>query len=423
MNSIDVLMTLFCLAGLLVLARLLASAFRRIRCPDLLGAVLAGVLLRPMVMGLLGGGEVDLSANAVLDGVYWIGLTALMFTAGAILRPDAGIRVSGPVFLLMAGALVALLVAFASSRLFTDLIRDARLASDAASLDAYRLVIALAAVVTSVPFLSKIFLNVGLMGTPFARNILIAACLLDIMLWSLVPVASALRTAAGQDAVTIALPLASTLGFVLAVLALGRRACLLGARKLEARRFPGRGAAGVVGLCLCVQVLAGWLGVNPMVSAALAGYCAGQARDAFGGGVERVERWSEALAIPLYFAVIGLSLDIVRDTQPELVLGFLLWSSLIKAACVFGTMWIATANSMAALHYAVAMNTRGGPGIALASLALGLGLIGEPTFLALIVASLATAAFTEPWLKAFRPALVADTLSFGRRGAERAQEE
>jgi Kef-type K+ transport system membrane component KefB len=59
------------------------------------------------------------------------------------------------------------------------------------------------------------------------------------------------------------------------------------------------------------------------------------------------------------------------------------------------------------LHYAVAMNTRGGPGIALAGLALSLGLIGQPTFLALIFASFITAGVTEAWLmKFYRRSLV-----------------
>jgi hypothetical protein len=41
-----------------------------------------------------------------------------------------------------------------------------------------------------------------------------------------------------------------------------------------------------------------------------------------------------------------------------------------------------------------------------------------------VVASLATAAFTEPWLRAFRPELVGDALSFaGREAGRRAQEE
>jgi Kef-type K+ transport system membrane component KefB len=101
----------------------------------------------------------------------------------------------------------------------------------------------------------------------------------------------------------------------------------------------------------------------------------------------------------LYFAIVGLSVNIIRDFNLGLILGFLVWSSVIKMACVFFAAKLYF--GVQSLHYAVTMNTRGGPGIALAGLALGLGLIGQPTFLALVFASLITAGITEAWLTIF----------------------
>jgi hypothetical protein len=45
------------------------------------------------------------------------------------------------------------------------------------------------------------------------------------------------------------------------------------------------------------------------------------------------------------------------------------------------------------------MNTRGGPGIVLASVALAFNIISEPFFVALVLASIVTSLFSGIWLR------------------------
>jgi Kef-type K+ transport system membrane component KefB len=138
-----------------------------------------------------------------------------------------------------------------------------------------------------------------------------------------------------------------------------------------------------------------------MIAALLAGYCVGHTRSSLSEGFSIIEKFGTNNLVPLYFAIVGMSVHIVRDFNLGLILSFIVWSSGLKIACVFLAAKLYFGESPQSVHYAVAMNTRGGPGIALAGLALSLGLIGQPTFLALIFASFITAGVTEAWLVVF----------------------
>ena len=50
-------------------------------------------------------------------------------------------------------------------------------------------------------------------------------------------------------------------------------------------------------------------------------------------------------------------------------------------------------------NYAVAMNTRGGPGIVLASVAFDFGIVDQRVFVALVLAAIITSLLTGVWFR------------------------
>jgi Kef-type K+ transport system membrane component KefB len=62
-------------------------------------------------------------------------------------------------------------------------------------------------------------------------------------------------------------------------------------------------------------------------------------------------------------------------------------------------MRVIGATPLVGLNYAIAMNTRGGPGIVLASVAFDFGIVDERVFLALVITAIATSLATGVWFR------------------------
>src|SRR5690606_16813122 len=113
----------------------------------------------------------------------------------------------------------------------------------------------------------------------------------------------------------------------------------------------------------------------------------------------------QTCALPIYLA---------HQLDVQLTLLFIVASSAIKvtsctvAARASGVEWIRS------FDYGIAMNTRGGPGIVLASVAHAAGIVDDRMFTALVLASIITSLATGCWL---RLRLVRDPSAFGLASA------
>ena len=414
MSAHDALPLLFKLGVLFLLATGFGLAFVRVRLPELLGAIAAGLILGPTGINLFAWNIGGVSPQAVasemtsMGFLNWVSLVMLMFSAGLSLDVSRGIKPDRIVLTLVGASFLAVAVGLLCTPAVTALVTDSRVATDPQSIAAYRIILGIAVAVTSVPFLSKIFFNTDLIGTGFARNVLVAAGALDILLWCLVSVAEAVKSATTLDVLPLAVPIVVSLGFVAVVVLVGPRVCGLYAARYSEEAAPvTRDLAAILCLCFAIVGVGSLIKINPLISSALAGFCIARAGLADRPAAAALNLLTSRLFVPIYFAIVGLTLDLSKDTNIELVVVFLLWSSVIKFSSVFASVRLfASAGPLSAVNYAITMNTRGGPGIVLASVALSDRLIGEPTFIALVVASIATAALTELWLIAFRPSIV-----------------
>jgi Kef-type K+ transport system membrane component KefB len=414
MSAHDALPLLFKLAVLFLLATGFGLAFLRARIPELLGAIAAGLILGPTGIDLFNWNFAHLSQKAVANGVAslgllnWVSLIMLMFSAGLHLDVSDGIKPTRLVLTLIGTSFVAVMIGLVATPVIMALVTDDRIATDSQSIAAYRIILAIAVAVTSVPFLSKIFLNTELIGTEFARNVLVAAGALDVLLWCLVSVAEAVKSATTLDVLPLAVPIVTALGYTAVVVLLGPQLCTLYADRHNEETAPvTRDLAAILCFLFFIVGIGSLLGINPLISSILAGFCVARAGLADRSAAAAVNLVTGRLFVPLYFAIVGLSLDLSKDTNVQLIVVFLVWSSIIKfTSILLGARFIAKEAPISAMNYAVAMNTRGGPGIVLASVALNAGLIGEPTFIAMVIASIATAGVTELWLIAFRDSIV-----------------
>jgi Kef-type K+ transport system membrane component KefB len=153
-------------------------------------------------------------------------------------------------------------------------------------------------------------------------------------------------------------------------------------------------------LCFVFVAAAALLNVNVVFGAFLAGIAIGTVpQDMFAKATGSIKKISLALFTPAYFAIVGLELDLIHQFDIAIFLGFLLFSSGLKIAGALGVGKLIRRSWLSSVNLAIGLNARGGPGIVLATIAFGAGLISEPFFVALVLIAIVTSLVTGYWLR------------------------
>ena len=100
----------------------------------------------------------------------------------------------------------------------------------------------------------------------------------------------------------------------------------------------------------------------------------------------------------MYFAIVGLQLDLVRHFDPVFFVWFLVFACAAKAASVYLGARLGGEGRRGARNLAVATNARGGPGIVLASVAYSAGIIGQEFYACLVMLAIVTSLLAGSWL-------------------------
>lgn len=400
MSNSDLTLILLILLLLVGLAQLLGYLFVRLRQPKVVGEIAAGIVLGPALIGRFGFGSRLLEAahhnGSVLNFVYWLGLLLLMFLSGAETRQlfsrDERREVG---WLAVVGTGIPFLVALA---LGPWLIRPS-LAGANGNRVSLIIILAVGVAVTSVPVVSKIFADLKILHTRFARLVLGVAVLEDIVLWLALAVATALAGKAALNVRQMSLHLAATFVFFLLGLTLLPRAV----KRINKADFNFFAKHSPVGYALAVLlgycVLAGALDVNLVFAAFLAGFAVvHKKRRLFAEALEAISKVSFAFFIPVYFAIVGMKLDLIHGLALSMMAAFIVGSCVLKVISVTLAGRCAGFRGLDLINLAVTTNARGGPGIVLASVAFEAGIISPQFYTTLVLAAVLTSQLAGAWL-------------------------
>jgi Kef-type K+ transport system membrane component KefB len=346
----------------------------------------------------------------VLGAVYQLGLLLLMFTAGTQMRgliSRSSTRVVASVA--VAGLVVPFLVGVAA---FTA-IDFTRFEGTAQNRTALLLVFAIAIAVTSIPVISRIMHDLGILDTSFARVVLGVAVLEDVVLYVLLAIALGIVSGTSGEsfglpalvgleagsAADIAYHVVATLVVLGLFLLLGPKAYRVVSRSKLNPISRGSPVAHQLVFLLFSTVLCLFLGVEAFFGALLAGIVVGARKREPASAIEAVKGFSFAFFIPAYFAIVGLQLDLIRGFEPLFFIGFLLFACVAKALSVYLGARIGGEAPRTSLNLAIALNARGGPGIVLASVAFGAGIINEPFYAVLVLLAIVTSLAAGSWLE------------------------
>jgi Kef-type K+ transport system membrane component KefB len=393
----SILLLLLLLVGL---AQLFGYVFVRLRQPRVVGEIFAGMLLGPALLGRFpAASRLTAAANHQansLNFIYWLGLLLLMFLSGAETRQLFTREERTEVSWL---AIVGTGTPFLLALLLGPWLVRPQLYGPNGNRVSLIIILAVGVAVTSVPVVSKIFADLKILHTRFARLVLGVAVLEDIGLWLALAVATA---TAGK---TVLRPRELTYHLVTTIVFFGLGLTVLPRilKRINKLRFNILAKQSPVAYALSVLLgycaLAGLLDVSMVFAAFLAGFAVvHKKRKLFSEALEAIGKVSFAFFIPVYFAMVGLKLDLVRGLSLGMMAAFLVGSCLVKILSVSLGARLAGFRGLDMINLALTTNARGGPGIVLASVAFEAGIISPQFYTTLVVAAVVTSQMAGAWL-------------------------
>jgi Kef-type K+ transport system membrane component KefB len=390
---------LLALAFVLVAAKLAGELLERLGLPAVLGELLVGVLLGNLP--LLGGPEVSaLGASEAFAVFAELGAILLLFQVGLESTPREMLAVGGRASAVaVLGVVTPMLLGFGVGSLLRP--------QESWMLHAF-LGAMLAA--TSVGITARVLKDAGTLRSPFARIILGAAVIDDVLGLLVLAVISGIIGAAATGT-----PLGLTaIGVIVAKAFLFLAGALVVGSFLSPRLFRGALALRSVGvvqalslsLCFALAYAAQGAGLAPIVGAFAAGLVLEDVH--FEGLLRRGERPLHdslepllGLLVPVFFVRMGMLVDVSSFASGS-VLGF---AVLLTLAAIAGKLvcGLAVPRGVSGLSVGLGMMPRGEVGLIFAGIGAQLLLEGHPvvdagTYAAAVFMVVATTLATPPLL-------------------------
>lgn len=380
-------------------AKLFGTLFARFGQPAVIGELLAGVLIGPYALGLVGepsaaildlfGDDHAAAEHALelaLESIAELGVIVLLFAVGLETRASDVLRVGGRAGAVgVCGIIVPFLFGFA-------------LMVATGHPDLESAFVATAMVATSVGITARVLQEMGVLRTREARIILGAAVIDDILALLLLAVVSAAGSGEGTDIAGIILIAVQALAFVGFVAWLGGHAT---------RRFSihltNRGLWAPLNVSLLLMLglaaAAGVIGLAAIIGAFLAGMVLAESREQF--DLEHQTRPLYEFLVPVFFVYTGTKVDPAAFTDLSIVLlaaAISLVAITTKVVGAGGAMWGSGRRAM--LIVGVGMTPRGEVGLIVAGLGLSQGIIPPDIFSVVVIMSIVTTLVAPPALSA-----------------------
>ena len=390
------------IAVIIAASRLLGVGFRRLQQPQVIGEILAGILLGPSFLGWV---APEMAATLFppqalpsLKMLSEYGVLFFMFLVGLELDPTllrgrghaavviSHVSIIAPFFL---GALLALF-------LYT------RLSSDAVPFTNFALFLGAAMSITAFPVLARILIERDLLKTKVGAVTLTCAAVDDVTAWCLLAFVVATVRAAGlhQALITVGLALLYISAMFFLVRPLLSR---FGSLYEHSGRLSQNLVAVVFVLVLSSAVVTELIGIHAIFGAFMLGAMLPKRGGFVRELTEKVEDFAVVFLLPIYFAYTGLRTQMGLLDSADLWLFCLLiigvatlgkFGGSVIAALTTGLGW----REAAALG--VLMNTRGLMELIILNIGLDLGVISPALFTMMVLMAIVTTVMTTPALAA-----------------------
>ncbi len=390
----------FQILTIVALSFVVSRAVRRLGQPEVIGEMLAGIMLGPSLLGLffpsVYAGLFPPSSLGNLSSLSQLGLMIFLFLIGmemdlAHMRQHVRVAVfvshATIVLPFVLGVTLALFIYRTQAPAGVDFL-------------SFGLFIGVAVSITAFPVLARIVQERGLMATHSGRMSIAVAAFDDATAWCLLALVVALVQARGPGSavITVLLSVSYMLFMMFAVRPILRRM----GEVYYTREFIGRGVmAAIILLILGSAILTHIIGIHALFGAFMAGVVLpGNSR--FGHLVgEKLRDFASVILLPLFFALTGVRTDfsLILQSGSLGILGVVL---LVAIGGKLGGGFVAALLSgmkpREALELGVLINTRGLVELIVLNVGYDLGVLSKELFAVMVLMAFLTTFMTGPAL-------------------------
>lgn len=395
-------------AVILGVCRLVGMAARRIGQPQVVGEMIAGVMLGPSLLGLLapefqswlfpkvmvvGGVSVPHPLMTVIYCFAQLGLALYMFLVGLEFRSDLLARRARSAVSVSAAGIAA---PFALGCLIAwALNSDPRIFRPDVSLVEDMLFMGAAMSITAFPMLARIIHERGLSGTSVGTLALAAGCVDDALAWCVLAVVLASFGSTWSIAV---LAIAGGAIYAVLMLTVGRRAL----RALASLGRDGENASWKIPAVLVLLALAAWytdaIGIYAVFGAFVLGLAIPRGRLS-AELTRKLEPTTTTILLPMFFVYSGL------NTQITLVDSWAMWgvaAVILAAACAgkglacYSAARLNGERNDEAMAVGSLMNARGLMELIILNIGLERGIVTPTLFSIMVIMAVATTLMATP---------------------------
>lgn len=385
---------------LLISSHSLGTLFNRFYLPRVIGEILGGILLGPSCLGFFFPKIYSQLFNFfpahgnILSFLYWTGLAFLMLSTGFKIDNSLNFKDQKVVInLIISATLLPTLGGILYYYLYDFSFYRGSSGTDLSMM----IILCVAISVTSIPVISKIFIDLGIIETRFAKIVLAASMLQDLILWAALAVAT--QTVSNKDISIISI-IITTLLFLTVSLFFGPSFIHYLSHIKKGVLLKSSTTTYIIVVFLCMIVIANFLKVNIAFGALIGGIILSKLpKEKFHQAKNSITEVSLSFFVPLYFSIVGLKINLPTSFDLNLLLSFLFISSFLEIGSVMLGLKFFKNSWLTSLNFGFAMNTRGGPGIILASVAYEFSIINETFFVVLILVSIITSLLSGAWFK------------------------
>lgn len=392
--------------GIILLAsRGVGWIFRRLHQPQVVGEMVAGILLGPSLLGWAAPG---LSASLfpqdslkLLAAISQLGLVVYMFLVGLALNLDKlKEHTRSAILTSQLGIVVPFILGyFLAGYLYS------KLSSPSVAPIHFALFLGIAMSITAFPVLARILTDRKMAHTNVGSVALTCAAVDDITAWCLLAALTLI-----VHATSATMPLWAMIGGTIAYVG----AMIFAVRPILGRLLPARMSKhrdmpqDLLALILAGVLASAWvterLGIHALFGAFLVGAILPRHKVLVSGLMRKLEDLVVVFFLPLFFALTGLrtTLTLLNGTEMWMLCG------VIIAIAVIGKLGGAmTAARLTGLSWrdagaiGILMNTRGLMEIVVLNIGLDLGIVSPSLFGMMIVMTLTTTFMTTPLLDWF----------------------
>jgi Kef-type K+ transport system membrane component KefB/nucleotide-binding universal stress UspA family protein len=393
-------------AMMLIVGRFIGEVMHRLGQPEVLGQLLAGIILGPTVFGrLLPGAHNFIFPDAVelkkmIDAISQLGILMLLLLAG--METDFKIvrrQKRTAIFSSLSGIILPFVCGLALGELLPDSLLPApgrRLIT--------ALFLATALSISSVKIVAMVIMEVDFMRRNIGQLILASAIIDDTVGWIIVAVISGVAAAGTVDIKAVGFIVAGTLIFLALSFTFGRTLITYVIRWSNDTLQIDFAVLSIILVLMCLlSIVTDLIGVHTVLGAFVTGILVGQSPIL----TEHIRDQLRGLVLgffaPIFFAVAGLSVDLTilkSFSRLELAVALILIASVGKlGGCLVGGK-LGGLTTREAVALAVGMNARGTTEVIIATIGLSIGVLSKDFYTLIVLMAVATTMVMPPMLRA-----------------------